>query len=63
MTSKIAKRIRALRETQGLTQAELALYVGISRATLIAIEQGKRMPKIVTLTKICRRLGISDLRV
>ncbi|MGH3383888.1 MAG: helix-turn-helix transcriptional regulator [Nocardioidaceae bacterium] len=44
--TKVTNSIRPLRETAGLTQAELANRVGVTRQTLNAIEQGKYSPSL-----------------
>ena len=38
--------VRPLRQTQGLSQAELAHEVGVSRQTINSIEQGKYIPSL-----------------
>ncbi len=38
----MTKRLPVLRATVGISQGELAEYVGISRQTYCALEQGKR---------------------
>jgi len=50
--------IRALREALGLTQAELAERVGVSRQTINAIETGRynpTLPLAVRLARLMRR--------
>jgi putative transcriptional regulator len=45
--TKVTNRIRALRFAAGeMTQAELAQRVGLTRQTVIAIEQGKYSPSL-----------------
>ena len=46
------KRIVELRKRQGLTQAELARSIGISRSALSLYEIKKREPDIETLNKL-----------
>ena len=45
----LGTRIRALRETGGLTQKALAQAAGIGRITLIRLENGKHAPKLGAL--------------
>jgi len=56
----VTNSIRRLRFDAGeMTQAELAERVGITRQTLIAIEQGKYSPSLETAFRIARALGTS----
>jgi putative transcriptional regulator len=54
----VTNSIRALREAQGLTQAELARRVGVTRQTLIAIEQGRYSPTLELAFQISREFGV-----
>ncbi|WP_419249635.1 helix-turn-helix transcriptional regulator [Sandaracinus amylolyticus] len=57
--TKVTNSIRALRFARGeMTQAELAESVGVTRQTLIAIEQGKYSPSLEVAFKIARVLGV-----
>lgn len=53
--TKITNSIRALRFAHGeMTQAELADRVGVTRQTIIAIEQGKYSPSLEMAFRIAR---------
>ncbi|HWK20231.1 MAG TPA: helix-turn-helix transcriptional regulator [Microbacteriaceae bacterium] len=54
----VTNAIRRLRFEAGeMTQAELADRVGVTRQTLIAIEQGKYSPSLETAFRIAHALG------
>jgi putative transcriptional regulator len=56
--TKVTNQIRALRFAAGeMTQADLADAVGVTRQTIIAIEQGKYSPSLEVAFKIARALG------
>ncbi|TQO19767.1 putative transcriptional regulator [Rhodoglobus vestalii] len=55
--TRVTNNIRALRDEAGLTQAELALHIGVTRQTLIAIEQGKYSPTLELAFQISRVFG------
>lgn len=55
--TRVTNNIRALREAAGLTQAELARRIGVTRQTLIAIEQGKYSPTLELAFQISRNFG------
>lgn len=44
--------VRALRKAQRLTQAELAQAVGVSRQTVVAVEQGDYAPSVFLALRI-----------
>ena len=56
--TKVTNSIRAVREAAGMTQAELARQVGVTRQTLIAIEQGKYSPTLELAFQIARAFGV-----
>lgn len=57
--STLGDRIRQLRESARMTQAELATAAGIGRVTLVRIENGDRSPRYETLTALANALGHS----
>ncbi|HEX9199365.1 MAG TPA: helix-turn-helix transcriptional regulator [Acidobacteriaceae bacterium] len=55
----IRNSIRDLRATREMTQQELADQVGVTRQTVIAIEQDKYSPSLETAFKVAIALGVS----
>ena len=51
----LASRLRAARESSGLTQAQAAIELGVSRPLLIAIEKGTRAATPEELVAFCRQ--------
>jgi putative transcriptional regulator len=57
--TRVTNTIRALRFTNGeMTQAELADRVGVTRQTIIAIEQGRYSPTLEMAFRIARVLRV-----
>ncbi len=56
--TKVTNSIRVAREEAGMTQAELARQIGVTRQTLIAIEQGKYSPSLELAFQIARVFGV-----
>lgn len=57
-TPQIANDIRTLRFLNGeMTQAELAARVGVTRQTIVAIEQGRYSPSLEVAFRIARTFG------
>lgn len=55
----IGNRVRELRETHGgVTQAELGNAIGVTRQTVIAIEQGRYSPSLESAFRIARFFGV-----
>jgi putative transcriptional regulator len=53
--TRVTNSIRALRFTNGeMTQAELAERIGVTRQTIIAIEQGRYSPSLEMAFQIAR---------
>lgn len=57
--TRVTNDIRALRAAAGeMTQAELADRIGVTRQTVIAIEQGRYSPTLEIAFQIARVLGV-----
>ena len=62
--TRVTNSIRALRFAHGeMTQADLADRIGVTRQTLIAIEQGRYSPSLEMAFRIARvfRLPLDDV--
>jgi len=57
--TRITNRLRELRfHAAEMTQADLAEKVGVTRQTIIAIEQGRYSPSLEVAFKIARAFGV-----
>ncbi len=57
--TRVTNDIRALRFAAGeMTQAELAERIGVTRQTVIAIEQGRYSPTLELAFQIARVFGV-----
>lgn len=54
MDAKVRTQVRAMRLASGLSQAELASALGVSRQTVNAIETGKYTPSLPLALLIAR---------
>ncbi|HKQ86606.1 MAG TPA: helix-turn-helix transcriptional regulator [Candidatus Acidoferrales bacterium] len=54
----IGERIRALRETKGLTQGDIERRCGLLRCYTSRVENGHTVPSLETIEKIARALEI-----
>jgi putative transcriptional regulator len=55
----ITNRVRELREEHGqLSQAALGEAIGVSRQTVIAIEQGRYSPSLESAFRIAKLFGV-----
>ena len=50
--------MREHRKQQGMTQADLAVTVGVSRQTVISIESGRYLPSLPLAFRIARQFGV-----
>ena len=55
--SGLENAMKTLRAEAGLTQAELALQVGVTRKTINTVENGVFIPSALLALKIARALG------
>jgi putative transcriptional regulator len=60
---QVSNSIREIRRNLGLTQAQLAKLVGISRVSIVAIETGRFQPTIETALRLSKALetGLDEL--
>lgn len=60
---RVSNRLRELRARYRITQEELAKRVGVTRQTIIAIENGKYLPSLKLAFKIARvfNMRIEDI--
>lgn len=57
--TRVTNTIRTLRFANGeMTQAELARQIGVTRQTVIAIEQGRYSPSLEVAFQIARVFGV-----
>jgi putative transcriptional regulator len=57
--TSVTNNIRALRAATGeMTQADLAERIGVTRQTVIAIEQGRYSPSLEVAFQIARVFGV-----
>lgn len=63
LRARLATRLRTLRQTRGLTQAQLAAKAGISREYLARLETARQDPTLSTLEKLAKafRVTAADL--
>ncbi len=62
--TRVTNRIRALRFARGeMTQAELARRIGVTRQTVIAIEQGRYSPSLEMAFQIAAVFGVPLVEV
>ena len=57
VTEGLANRLRDSRSALGLTQAELAERVGVSRKTINTVENGVFVPSTLLALRLARALG------
>lgn len=55
----IGARIKATRESKGMTQEDLAAALDLSRNHISVIERGLKAPKLDTFVAIANELGVS----
>lgn len=55
---RMARRLKALRKTAGMTQEQLAREADMSLGYVARLEIGRHDPKLSTLKKLARALGV-----
>lgn len=59
LTEQVHNRVKALRSDKGLTQAELAEAIGITRQTVVSIEKGSYTPSVLLALKLAKYFNTS----
>ncbi len=54
----LENRLRQIRQERGLTQENLALSVGVTRQSIIAVEKGKFVPSVRLALELARALNV-----
>ncbi len=55
----VGKEVRQARQAARLTQAELAIRMGVDRSYVSGIERGQRNPTVLTMWHTAKALGLS----
>jgi transcriptional regulator with XRE-family HTH domain len=55
----VGQNVRRLRLAAKISQAELAARMGVDRAYVSGLEQGRRNPTVLTLWHIAKALGVA----
>jgi putative transcriptional regulator len=60
---QISNTLSELRKARGLTQAELAIAIEVTRATVVALEKGSYNPSLELAFRLSRyfKVGIEDI--
>ncbi len=56
MTIPVGDKVRELRKARGWLQQDLADRAGVSRQTVVNLENGRHVPEVATLAKIAGAL-------
>ena len=57
---QFGRKLKALRERRGVSQAELADRAGLSREYVNKLEAGKYDPTLGTLGRLAKALGVTE---
>lgn len=55
----VTRRLREVREAQGMSMNQLGSLAGLDQVTISRIEKGERSPTLRSLVKIAEALGVS----
>ena len=59
LSKKFGENMRRIRLEKGMSQGDISPKVGMDRASISNIENGKRNPTLANVEKIAKALGIS----
>lgn len=55
---KLGKNLKRIRTKKGITQADIARSLGVSRGFVSNLENGKTNPTLATISKIADAIGV-----
>ena len=55
----LGERLREIRKSKNLTQAQLAEMIGVGKTTITGYEQNNREPNVLNMIKIAKVLDVS----
>ena len=58
-SEKLGQNLKRIRTKKGISQNKIAHILGIDRAFISHIENGKTNPTLSTITKIAKAIGVS----
>ena len=61
--SHLAATLRKLRCQAGLSQGDLAGRTGLSQGSISLMETGRIVPRVVTLGRLARGLGVAGIEI
>jgi transcriptional regulator with XRE-family HTH domain len=56
---KLGKNLKRIRTKKGISQGDIVRSLGMDRAFISNIENGKTNPTLATITKIAKAIGVS----
>lgn len=56
---KLGKNLKRIRTQKGISQGDIVRSLGMDRAFVSNIENGKTNPTLATITKLAKALGVS----
>ena len=63
MSREFSEAIKQLRTDKGISQAQLAEQVFVTRSTIARWENGSRLPDTVMISRLARSLGVDSVRL
>lgn len=58
-SQKLGRNLKRIRKEKGITQGDIVRALGMDRAFVSNIENGKTNPTLATITKLAKAVGVS----
>ena len=59
ISKKLGKNLKKIRTAKKMSQGDISRALGVHRAYISGIENGKRNPTLATIEKLANALGVS----